>query len=548
MPMKMVSATLPQLFSAACEQFGSREMLAFAPLGKVTVRLSGLELRALVDAAATALATKGVTKGTHVGLLCTNRPEWVAWAFGAWRLGAVVVPLSTLWKPAELAFALRHADVELLIGMRTFRQRNYAADLAAVVPDVAGISAATPLFSPSVPTLRHLLFFEPEDSAPPTIPASAPELSSHVEALTDRVTPADRAAIFFTSGTTAQPKAVVHAHESLVISASRIAQALGIDASDTWWGHMPLFWTGGFVLGLLATWSGGGRVVLQERVEPASTLRLLETERCTIMAGWHQAGPLLEHPDFSREKIALRKGSIHPLAERFLATPHFAVGMYGLSETATCVACARWDDPPEVRTSSCGHPLPGTEVRIVDPEAGTELPPEATGEICVRGVTLMEGYYKVPRSETFDPEGFFHTGDLGFLDHDGRLHFVGRLKDVIKTAGVNVSAAEVEELLAQHPAVAAAHVVGVPHPVRGENVAAFVVLRNGASASDDDLLEFCRQRLASYKVPRHVLFIEAEEVPRTASGKIEKAKLRLLAAKRLQQGARETPNTGISAT
>jgi fatty-acyl-CoA synthase len=184
----------------------------------------------------------------------------------------------------------------------------------------------------------------------------------------------------------------------------------------------------------------------------------------------------------------------------------------------------------------------------VDPEAGTELPPEATGEICVRGVTLMEGYYKVPRSETFDPEGFFHTGDLGFLDHDGRLHFVGRLKDVIKTAGVNVSAAEVEELLAQHPAVAAAHVVGVPHPVRGENVAAFVVLRNGASASDDDLLEFCRQRLASYKVPRHVLFIEAEEVPRTASGKIEKAKLRLLAAKRLQQGARETPNTGISAT
>jgi len=262
---------------------------------------------------------------------------------------------------------------------------------------------------------------------------------------------------------------------------------------------------------------------------------LLEREGCTFMAGWHQAGPLLDHPAFAQHTLRLKKGSYHPLAERLLGPDHLAVGMYGMSETATCVACARWDDPEPVRAGTFGRPLVGMEVKIVDPETRERVASGETGEILVKGSTLMEGYYKVPRATTFDAEGFFTTGDLGYVDAAGFLHFATRLKDVIKTAGVNVAAVEVEEALARHPAVKSAHVVGVPHPTRGENVGAFVVLEPGNGPSTEELRAFCKTTLASYKVPRHVFVITDAELPRTGSGKVEKAALRRAAVARLSE-------------
>jgi fatty-acyl-CoA synthase len=203
-----------------------------------------------------------------------------------------------------------------------------------------------------------------------------------------------------------------------------------------------------------------------------------------------------------------------------------------MSETATVVTAARWNDPEPIRTATVGRPLDGMQVRIVDPETRQPAAAGEPGEIHVKGPTLMEGYYKVPRSQTFDADGFFKTGDLGYIDAAGYLHFATRLKDVIKTAGVNVAAIEVEEALARHPAVHSAHVVGVPHPTRGENIVAFIVARDGAVVSADALRDFCRGTLASYKVPRQVFIIGAADLPRTGSGKVEKAALRRLAAAR----------------
>src|SRR6185369_4652812 len=179
----------------------------------------------------------------------------------------------------------------------------------------------------------------------------------------------------------------------------------------------------------------------------------------------------------------------------------------------TCISCGRWDDPEPVRVGTFGRPLSGMDVRIVDPANGRPVAPGETGEVIVRGPTLMVGYYRVPCTETFDAEGFFHTGDLGRFDEGGCLHFTGRLKDVIKTAGVNVAASEVEEALARHPAVRSAHVVGVPDATRGENVAAFVVLRPGSAATLADVRAFCAARLASYKVPRHLFLVDDDDVP-----------------------------------
>jgi len=209
--------------------------------------------------------------------------------------------------------------------------------------------------------------------------------------------------------------------------------------------------------------------------------------------------------------------------------------MYGMSERTTCVVCARWDDHRTVGRETFGRRLAGMEIRIADPETGRSVEPAGQGEILVKGPTLIEGYYRVPRAECFDREGFFHTGDQGWLDADGCLHFAARLKDVIKTAGVNVAAVEVEDALARHPAVKAAHVVGVPHPTRGENVAAFVVPQPGASPDPEALAEFVRGTLASYKVPRHVFVVDEAAVPRTATGKIEKPALRREAERRLQE-------------
>jgi fatty-acyl-CoA synthase len=205
-----------------------------------------------------------------------------------------------------------------------------------------------------------------------------------------------------------------------------------------------------------------------------------------------------------------------------------------MSETATFVTAARSTDSEAVRTGTFGRPLPGMELKIVSPETRTPVSPGETGEILVKGSTLMECYYRVPRSSTFDDEGFFSTGDRGFFDADGNLHFAGRLKDVIKTAGVNVAAVEVEDTLARHPSVKTAHVVGVPDPVRGENIAAFVVPEPDHTVTEDQLREHCRAALASYKVPRHVFIVADPDLPRTGTGKVEKSALRRLAGERLR--------------
>ena len=529
--------TLGAFLDAVAAAAPQRVVVAHAPADRVTAHLTADALRDASREAAARLVGLGVTKGTRVGFLCPNRLDWLPIAFGALRIGAVLVPLSTLWKRDEIAYALAHGDVTTLIAVPRFLKHDYHARLLEIAPGLRDLGTGV-LHDPTVPNLRRVVLLDDGAAGLPRwgdLPAAADR--ALLDALETAVSPTDLATIFFTSGTTAQAKAVVHAHAALTTSARRIAENLGVTPDDAWWGHMPLFWSGGFVLGALATLAGGGRIVLQEVVDPGSALALLEAERCTIMAGWHQAGPLMEHPDFPRRRLALRKGTYHPQAARLMGPDNQTIGVYGMSETATCVTAARFDDPEPIRTGTFGRALPGMEIRIADPETRQPLPPGDIGEILVKGSTLMEGYYRVPRATTFDAEGFFRTGDRGFVDDAGNLHFGGRIKDVIKTSGVNVAAAEVEEALARHPAVLSAHVVGVPDPVRGEIIAALVVPRPSQETTADALRDFCRAELASYKVPRYVFVVDADAVPRTGTGKVEKAALRRAAEALIAGGA-----------
>jgi fatty-acyl-CoA synthase len=501
-------ATLPELLGRSVAEFGEREALVSAR-GRWTYARLGTR----VGTIAAGLATRGVKSGTHVGLLAPNWPEWLVLAFAVWRCGGVLVPLSTLYRPRELHHALTLADVELLVSARAFLKHDYEAMLAAAGP---------------VPTLREVVWI---DAPPGDDPVDLRML--HAAAVPPETPgPDDAATILFTSGSTAEPKGAVHTQRALAMAAVEDAAVLGLTPDDRTWGYMPFFFAGGLVAVVLTTLAAGGAVVLQEMFEPGETLTLLERERVSVFFAWpHQAEALIAHPRFAATSLHLRKGvgANTKWAAAIYPTDHAATSSFGMTETPPLCCAWPWDAPQALRVSCHGPAVGSRELRIADPVTGRPLPVGQEGEICVRGPTVMRGYYKQDRAAAFDADGFFHTGDIGYLDELGALHFIGRLKDVIKSGGANVAAAEVEAVLTSHPDVAVAYAIGVPDPARGESVGAFVVPK--ASLDVEALVAWCRERLASYKVPRFVWVRREEELPQKASGKADKTALRDEAAR-----------------
>jgi fatty-acyl-CoA synthase len=522
------------------QTIGHRLKALAATYGNRPALLHGAQTETFADLAAearriaSALAALGVGKGTRVGVLMPNRPDFLRCAFGIWRLGAILVPLNTLWRATELTAALAHADIGVLLMVSRFLRNDY---LRMLINHCPALAERGPLRSDAFPGLRQVICDGEE--VPPGAVAWEDFLASGEAgstpwsvAVLDAVAPTDDAAIFFTSGSTAAPKAVVHTHASMLQAADNVADCLGLTADDRTYGYLPLFFNGGLVGVALATLSRGGAVLLQEVFDAQETLALLERHRCTTIFAWpHQAEALIRQPTFDAAKLHLRKGpgANAPWASALFRPDHQAVGTWGMSETGPMAASTRWDDPLPDRTGAHGRPMPGVELRIVDTDTNAPLPCDQQGEIVVRGRTLMRTYYRRAAADCFDAAGFFHTGDCGSLDARGLLHFAGRLTDVIKTAGVNVAAAEVEAALMRHPEVKVAHVVPVPHPTRGENVAAFVVRRT-AACSVADLQAHCREALASYKMPRHLFFVTEDELPTLGSGKVDRHALRTRAA------------------
>jgi len=522
---------LPSFVADCARRFGEREALVGGD-----VRWTYAELARQAAGAAAGLRTLGVQPGDPVGVLLPNWPEFFPTVVGITSLGATAVCLNTMATESELAFYLRHAGVERLVYTPRFLKHDYDAMLGRIASGAgAGGGPAVPLRE-RVAVVRDGVALpagarDYREVAPPD-PRGADrldELEAEQGGLRDA-----RAVMFFTSGSTAQPKAVLHAHRALVHQAFVASAAFGLDADDASWGCLPMFFAGGFVIIALITFARGGKVVLQDHFEAGRALDLMEAEGITFYAGWQLAPALVEHETFPRRKLTLRKGiyTSVPAAAKLLAPDHVTVGAYGLSETATLVCAGRWTDPADLRQRGFGRPLPGVDVRVVDPETRAPRDDGEVGELLVRGPSLMLGYLGLSREEAFDGDGFFRTGDYGRLDETGTLRFDGRLKEVIKTAGVNVAAAEVEACLEGAPGVAAAYVVPVPHAVRGENVGAFVVPKAGASLDVTALLAHCRHEMASYKVPRHVFALPAAEVPRTGTQKVDKPRLRRVAAEK----------------
>jgi acyl-CoA synthetase (AMP-forming)/AMP-acid ligase II len=534
--------TLPGYLREVTERFGPREALVRRTAGGAE-RWSYAELWERSHEVARALIAAGHRRHARVGVLMTNRPEFLAAVFGAVLAGAVAVPLSTFSTAPELDYLLRVSGISTLLFEPRVLATDFRALLVGLEPALAHAAPAE-LHSLRFPALRRVAAVDP-DARGGAIEAwsafLAPARSvpaALVDATAASVRPSDTGMLFFSSGSTAEPKGILNAHRAVTIQLWRWHRLYDNTGSDLrCWAANGFFWSGVFSMALGLTLSSGGALVLQPTFAAAEALELMQAEAVNIPLCWpHQWARLAEAPNWKDVDLGALRHVDHrsPLAQHpSVRTQWIEPKGYGVSETFTAVVGHLASARPEEIGDSFGAPLPGNTIAIVDPETGSLLPRGERGEIAVKGPTLMQGYVGVPLDETLDADGFFHTGDGGFLDDAGRLHWEGRLSDVIKTGGANVSPREVDALLVSYPGVKLAQTVGVPHATLGEIVVSCAVPQDDAALDEGAMRSFLRERLASYKVPRRILLFRDEELALTGSAKVKSSALRELAAARL---------------
>jgi acyl-CoA synthetase (AMP-forming)/AMP-acid ligase II len=476
---------------------------------------------------ADALLATGVGKGTRVGILFPNCTQWLICWLAAARIGALTVPLSTFAPGAELGRLLRHTDVQVVLMGQSIAGSDLVERMQDAVPGLTDGGAV--IAAPQTPYLRRIHVWPDSDRSWATPWPRAESAVALIYSAENEVVPADDLVVVSTSGTTALPKSVVHTHGSLVRHAYILAHHRGVNPTDRIYSAMPFFWLGGLTMVVLQALSTGAAILAQDVFEPGSALALLERERATFISCWAQASQAMaDHPDFAKRDLSSVRGGTMFQAlppDRRPSEADLTPNLLGMTETGgphTMVEVPDTPLPPELR-GSFGIPLPGVvQHRIVDAAADVEAAAGHEGEIHVRGQILMSGVYKQERHEVFTADGWYDTGDRGFFDAAGHLHFTGRVSALIKTAGSNVSPAEVESVLDAMPGVLHSFVVALPHPARGEVVAAAVVPANGAPLSVETIVAHARRNLSTFKVPKVIRLIAEEDLPMLATGKIDR--------------------------
>jgi fatty-acyl-CoA synthase len=504
------------------------------------LRWSWRELNGRVNQIAAALIALGVQAGEHVGIWSMNVPEWVVTQLAAGRIGAILVNVNPAYRLHELQDALAMADVATLVVGSPFRGSNFVSMVESLCPEVANASSRN-WASDCFPRLKRVIALG-ERPGPGwwtwTDLEQGPQASrSDLESRARTIQPTDVHNMQFTSGTTGLPKGAMLTHRNILMNAYYTGERLRYSAADRVCVPVPFYHCFGCVLGTMACVVHGPAIVVPApSFNAEATLAAIAAERSTSVYGVPTMFvSQLEHPDFDRfDLTSLRTGIMSgapcplPLMEKVvnrMGISEICIG-YGQTEASPLITLTSVDDPIEVRVGTVGRPIPGLEVTLVSQASRGDVPPGETGELCVRGHCVMDGYYNNPQASAnaINGEGWLHTGDLARCRDDGNYRIVGRSRELIIRGGENIYPAEVEEFLHRHPAIAEVAVAGVPDAKYGEVVAAWFVLKVHMKVQPDELKQYCRGQIAHFKVPQYVMIVES--LPRTVTGKIRKHVLR----------------------
>ncbi|MCL6504804.1 MAG: AMP-binding protein [Pirellulales bacterium] len=531
--------TIWRVLAATASRFGQQDALVFPALN---LRWTYAEFLRRVDEAAAGLLGLGLARGDHVAVWATNVPEWVVLQFATARIGAVLVTINPAYREHELRYVLAQSDAAALFLVDRFKTSDYFAILANAVPELAG-SQPGRLAAAEFPCLRWVVSLR---GSSPSGAISFDEMLARgrallpppeLDSLESSLSPQDPINIQYTSGTTGFPKAATLSHRNLLLNAYYVGECQRLGPADRMCIPVPFYHCFGCVLGTLcAVVHGAAMIIPADAFHATATLEAIERERATVIYGVPTMFIAeLQDASFGRRDLrSLRTGIMagspcpievmRQVVERMGASQMTIA--YGQTEASPVITQTRVDDPLELRVETVGRPLPGVEVKLVEPGTGRTLGDNEQGELCARGHVVMLGYYKNPEAtaEAIDAEGWLHTGDLATRLSNGYYKITGRIKDMVIRGGENIYPREIEEFLYTHPAIEQAAVVGVPDPKYVEELCAWIKLKAGQVLTEEEVREFCRGHLAHYKVPRYVRFVDA--FPQTVTGKIQKFRIR----------------------
>jgi len=535
LPLKNI--TLGQMLDETVAAFPDNDAVVYVDRN---YRLTYREFAAVVDQLARGLMAMGVKRGENVAIWATNIPYWIALQFATAKIGAVLLTVNINYKRAEVAYVLEQSDTATLFLIDGYQDTDYLQTVYDLVPELKTQERGQ-LASAAFPFLKRVCFLGQEKHrglySLPEIMALA--VMTPVDAYAARQAELDTHDVVnmqYTSGTTGFPKGVMLSHHNILNDGFWVGENQKLTEKDRLCLPVPLFHCFGCVMGVIGAVSHGSTLVVLEKFDPVQVMASVEQERCTALYGVPTMFiAILEHKlfpkfDLSSLRTGVMAGSPCPIQvmRQVIEKMHMSevtIG-YGLTETSPVMAQTLPTDDIRRRTETVGRAMPHIEIKITDPETGDALPPGTKGEICCRGYNVMKGYYKMPEAtqKTLDSDGWLHSGDLGVIDEDGYLAVTGRHKDMIIRGGENIYPREIEEFLYRMEGIADVQVVGVPSKKYGEEVGAFIILRQGSKLQPEDVRDFCRGQIAWYKIPKYIAFVD--HFPQTASGKVQKYKLR----------------------
>lgn len=542
----LLNVTIGKLLEEKAKLHPEHEAVVYADRG---LRMNYEQFEQHCREIAKGLMSLRIQKGDHIAVWSSNTPEWLTAQFATGKMGAVLVTVNTNYRTTELEYLLKQSDSTTIILMDQHKDSSYIEMLYEIVPELKD-SIPGELQSSRLPFLRNVIVLG-EKKYPGTFSwneliAMAKHVSDEeLNYRIDSMSPYDVINMQYTSGTTGFPKGVMLTHSNIVNNGFNIANCMKLTKEDRLCIPVPFFHCFGCVLGTMACVTVGATMVPVQDFNPKRVLQTVQDEKCT---GLHGVPTMfiaeLNEPDFSTYNLStlrtgIMAGSNCPIEVMKAVIEKMGIDeitiAYGQTESSPVITQTRTDDPIELRVESVGKALPNVEVKIVEPGTSIEVPRGVQGELCTRGYHVMKGYYKNEEATraAIDEEGWLHTGDLAIMDENGYCKVTGRLKDMIIRGGENIYPREIEEFLYTHPDVLDVQVVGVPDSVYGEEVMAWIILKDDVSTSPEDIRNYCKGKISKHKIPRYIEFVDA--YPMTASGKIQKFRLREQAVESAQK-------------